>query len=40
MTQKKNPLLAAFDAIIEARTRRAAYEIAKYSERSGTQSRF
>ncbi|VAW20840.1 hypothetical protein MNBD_ALPHA12-380 [hydrothermal vent metagenome] len=40
MTQKKNRLLRAFDAVIEARTRRAAHEIALYSERSGTQTRF
>jgi len=40
MTQKKNRLRRAFDAVIEARTRRAAYEIAKYSEHSGTKTRF
>jgi len=40
MSKKKNRLLRAFDAVFEARTRQAAYEIAKYSERSGTWSRF
>jgi len=40
MIQKKNRLLRAFDAVFEARTRRAAYEVAKYSENSGTQNRF